>query len=791
MRDRNCTRCELHLGARNVCIDGEGEENPALLIVGQNPGALENREDRPFIGPSGQIIRKILARVDVGWRLTNAVRCFTAANRQPTLLEATACRPYLIEEILETRPLVVLTLGDTALKTLSGTSGVGKNRGKPIAWRATLRDQLKGLSQEPILLTGWHPAFVLREPARLADLEADVAGAVRLIREIRGEEQGQRVEWTEHKWLAMHSPIWSFDIETNAKSYRDPDFKIHMLAVDDGTGPVLVESRPEQIAALRNAMALHESEYHGFNVGHNAIQFDCPGLSAIDDSPAVIFAEDTLLLAYLADESADHHDLQSTAVRYLNIPPWKDKVTWDWATYDPDKYFQDAAQYNARDTHYTRDLFLYFGANLSTKQINLYRHLLKPAARLLQTVHANGVPISEENLQRVTEEVERATELARDAIRIKAEEYGFDDFNPNSHPQMRKLLFDKLELKPQKFTDGGEPSTDEETLNALRLVCEDPLLGSIADYRKNNKLGSTYLRPYRLYLDGGRVHPSYSLTDTVSGRTSCYKPNFQNLPRDSRLRSIVRAGEGKVLVVADLSQIELRTMAFLSRDENMLRVYRENLYGGDMHAFMAEKIAKLRGRTEWTSEDRSLAKPVNFGTLYGAEAPTLQAYLLTKYGIRVSMSEAFSLREAFYGVFPGLPEYYMRVYAELKATLKVTSPLGRERRLENINAADQGLRAAAFREGINTPNQGLASDIMLIGAFLWDAAPKKSDAILCALIHDAGIWEVSEAQAQECVVEVRIALEQAPPRYLQDRFDIDFDVPIKADIAIMKEWEKT
>lgn len=787
MRNENCTLCDLHKNAINVCIDGVGPLPAPILIVGQAPGYQEDQLGRPFIGPSGALLRELIEPFPFSVRITNAARCYPPRDAKPTLTQIAACRPYLIEEIIACKPEVIIALGDTALQALCGTSGVGKNRGKPLDLRVGIQkaltpfEALRELVPLPKVLATWHPAFVLRDLNHEEELEEDMASAVRYVRHLRGEEVGQTVDWRE--WLHFTgavgtlSDVFSYDIETNGARLGSPEFRITMLGVSNGTGQWVT----------REPSIIHDAtlSLQAFKiVGHNAIGFDAIALGLPE-------TEDTMLMSYAYNERPKSHSLQSSVIRNLQIPPWKDQVEWKWAEFDPmtSPLWELAAQYNARDVKYTYDLYTFFRERMDSRQTKLYEHLLKPAQKMLTQMELRGIPISTANMQRALAECMEKIETTSEEIKIVAELEGFENFNPRSTKQLAKLLFEKIKYPVHHLTEGGEPSTDAETLQALALQYDNPLLGACLEFREYDKLRSTYLIDKKGEIVDGRAHPSYALTETETGRTTGYGfLNPQRQPRKTLIRRCVAAPPGKLLMVADLSQIELRTMAFLSREPNMLRVYREGLFGGDMHSFTAQKIAEQRGESTFTKEDRSEAKPVNFACLYGAEWYTVQKHALEAYGIRISPSQAQFLRdEVFFGSFPGLPDYYRSVLKEVKSTGVVFSPLGRRRRVPNIVASDAALREEAARQAINMPNQSFASDIALIGAFLVES--NVPDVSLCAFVHDAIIGEVDFFGNLAAIKEhVRYTFEESVVDYIKGFWDVEFDVPIKVDVTFTKEW---
>jgi DNA polymerase-1 len=243
------------------------------------------------------------------------------------------------------------------------------------------------------------------------------------------------------------------------------------------------------------------------------------------------------------------------------------------------------------------------------------------------------------------------------------------------------------------------------------------------------------------------------------------------------------------LISADLSQIEMRTMAFLSREPNMLAVYKDGLYDGDMHNYMAGQLAKRRGLDTWTPEDRQLAKPLNFALLYGAEWFTVQSYLLQEYGIIMSQKDIKHIRDdIFFGsAFPGLPEYFNKVIRQAQLDGGVEGTFGLRRQLPNINVRDISLRTAAAREAINTDNQGLASYLALIGCFLLD---KEAGSVVeqVAFIHDATLALVREVDVDIASRLIKRIFEKQIREYVASVFGIDFDVPIKIDIKVGASW---
>jgi uracil-DNA glycosylase family 4 len=733
-------------------------------------------------------------------RITNAVKCFSPENRKPSLGEQEACRPYIVQEILDTKPLVILVLGNEALTSLAGQGGISKKRGTPVDLRASIKAGLlsRDMHNIPKILPTWHPAFVLRDRLHYHELEEDVAACIRYIRQLRGDDMGRAIAWQEWSYpseideLVESSPYVSYDIETNALPIWHPDFKIHMLGVSDGKKSYVVRRDSHinfVILKLREAVAAGRTQL----VGYNSISFDdvAAGLQSLD-CMYLDFICDEGISSYQGRAQKGRHKLQSSVIRNLQIAPWKDDVTWDWAQFDPfGPNWENAALYNGRDAVYTHRNFTTLEKKLTEKQQLLIKHIMQPAGRYLSKLEKRGVPISLKNLQEVKLEVEVAKEKALDILARKAFEYELWTFNPNSTPQISELLFKHMGMKPQGYTASGGASTDEETIRSLILAYGDDAsaaktLSALLDYRKQNKLLSTYIEKCVPASDG-RIHTSYSLTNTVTGRTASFGWSPQRTPRDKRLRRIITAPPGLKLVSYDLSQIEMRGMAFLSREPNMLAIYKEGKFGGDMHNFMAQKIAEQRGVSEWTAKDRQIAKPFDFACLYGAEWYTVQNYLLAVYGIRLTRKQTIYLRDdVFFGTaFPTLPAYYDKVIAQCRKDGFVEGTFGLRRQLPNINARES-LQEAAAREAINTDNQGLSSYLGLIGCFLLEQQATWIEQF--AFVHDAGLALVPEEAVEESKAVIQEVFETQVHSYVLTHFGIDFDVPIKIDIKVGQSW---
>src|SRR5271166_6669410 len=580
-RNADCKLCPLHQNSKHVCVWGVGPEPCEVMIVGMNPGYNEDKVGIPFVGRAGKELDSLLSGSSLERSkiyVTNSVKCRTQDNAEPAPAEVNACRIYLKEEIENVRPKIIVALGNTALRALTARSGVTNLRGTVLALRHEFNSDCS-------VVATFHPSAVVRFEKYRRSVIEDFRRVESLL---SGKTTDVPVRWgyySHDDGPSFDVHVWSFDTETTGLDPNAEDFRFRMLGIDDGRKVSIFPTAdiPAGVRLLRRALS------NGIRVvGHNSQFFDRHVLQRVygEDLQEV---DDTLLMHYCLQEDG-RHNLELLATSYLRVAPWKG----DAFSEDVEKL----AAYCARDCRYTLRLFSLFTSQGGDNRV--YSSLLKPAARTLRTLQDRGVYISQENLVEAEEEINAKSSALLKEIKRVAQQENYKDFNPNAPKQVAALLYGKLGLPVPKYTPKGQPSTDEESLKTLRGKHE--IADLMLDHRKARKLLDAFVRPYAALRDShGRVHPEYSLTYTVTGRTSSRGPNIQQLPRDPRIRRIVSAPAGKVLVIADLSQIELRLAAWLAPEQAMLTALRN---GDDLHRLMAAEIFG-KPPSEVTSEERT------------------------------------------------------------------------------------------------------------------------------------------------------------------------------------------
>lgn len=485
---------------------------------------------------------------------------------------------------------------------------------------------------------------------------------------------------------------------------------------------------------------------------------------------------DTLLQSYVL-ESHRAHDMDSLAARHLGVKTLTyaevagkgakqigfEEVALDTAT-----------TYAAEDADITLQLHqnLYPKISQNAGLEFIYRMIEVPASQVLFHVERNGVLIDADLLARQSRALgEKMLALEQEAYQLAGQ-----PFNLNSPKQIQEILFGQQGLPVKKKTPGGAPSTDEDVLQQLAL--DYPLPKILLDYRGLAKLKSTYTDklPRMVNPATGRVHTSYNQAVAVTGRLASSDPNLQNIPVRSeegrRIREAFIAPAGSRIVSADYSQIELRIMAHLSADTNLLNAFAA---GEDIHRATAAEIFACTP-LEVTPEQRRYAKVINFGLIYGMSAFGLASQL------NIERSAAQAYMERYFERYPGVARYMERTRDMAKRQGYVETVFGRRLWLPEINAGNGPRRQAAERAAINAPMQGTAADLIklaMIAVQRW-LETEKMQSLLIMQVHDELVLEVP--QAELAVVKREL------PRLMAGVATLA--VPLVAEVGEGANWEQ-
>ena len=468
--------------------------------------------------------------------------------------------------------------------------------------------------------------------------------------------------------------------------------------------------------------------------------------------------DETSYYEYEKGEPVYYYDIKSLIKKGINIPEKAFDILLADYLMDPDaggiRQLKDESdgEFFGKLYKKSKDLFDKLKENSLDK---LYYEMEEPVARIIAEMEQTGIMINPENIKSVADKLKTFIDLEYNKIKDMA---GFD-LNPNSPKQLSSYLYDKLGLKGAKKNKSGY-STDEDTLKDLRISYPeyDSFISSILKYREINKLYSTYTLNLLEYAKDGRIHTEFKQTGTATGRLSSSNPNMQNIPQKGEYAEILRssfvAKKGCKLVSLDYSQIELRILAHLSEDENLIKAFNENK---DIHTMTALNIFHLSSADEVTHDIRRIAKAVNFGILYG----------LSSFGLardtKVTRKEAQSFIDGYFALYPKVKIFIDEIIKQTREKGYCSTILGRKRNIHDINSRNANIRTRAERMAVNAPIQGSAADIIKLAMIECDKYIKENgiDAKCILQIHDELIFEVNENIVSEFTDIMKNIMERA------------------------------
>ena len=486
---------------------------------------------------------------------------------------------------------------------------------------------------------------------------------------------------------------------------------------------------------------------------------------------------DSMLESYVLNSSGNRHDMDSLAKKYLGY----DTVHYEDVTGKGSKQIpfaqvdvHNAANYAAEDADVALRLHRALWPKLEAepKLRTVFEEIEMPLVPVLARMEQTGVLIDIEKLKAQSLELgKRMLELQQNAFGIAGRHFSLD-----SPRQLQQLLYEELKLPVTQKTPTGQPSTNEEALEALADQHELPRL--ILDYRTLAKLRSTYTDKLSEHVNPrtGRVHTSYHQAVAATGRLSSNDPNLQNIPirteEGRRIRQAFVAPPGHVILAADYSQIELRIMAHLSGDAGLLAAFHGNQ---DIHRATAAEVFGLPPG-EVDANQRRAAKAINFGLMYGMSAFGLARQL------GIDRGEAQSYMKRYFERYPGVQAFMNATREQAHRDGYVETLFGRRLYLYEINSRNQGLRAGAERAAINAPMQGTAADIIKRAMIAVDAWLQSLDgaARMIMQVHDELVFEVRADRVAEIEKGVRKRMAAAA----------ELAVPLVVDVGTGANWDE-
>ena len=434
---------------------------------------------------------------------------------------------------------------------------------------------------------------------------------------------------------------------------------------------------------------------------------------------------------------------------------------------------EDQTEYAVEDADITFQLKSYFEKEMKkTKTLELFNNVEIPLVEVLTDMECEGVNLDTKFLKELSKVLLKDIKSLENLIHNEA---GVD-FNLASPKQLGSVLFDELKLveKPKK-TKTGQYSTSEDVLSSLAK--EHKIISNILDWRSLQKLQNTYVDalPNEINLKSGRIHTIYNQAVAATGRLSSNNPNLQNIPvrteRGQQVRkAFIARDENHLLLAADYSQIELRIIAALSKDEGMLGAFKNH---EDIHAATAAKVFNVN-LDNVSREQRSNAKTINFGIIYGVSAFGLSQQT------NLSRTESKELIEAYYSTYPMLRSYIYEQIDFARDNGYVSTILGRRRYLKDINSQNAILRGSAERNAVNAPIQGSAADIIKLAMIAIQKRLKSENknSKMILQVHDELVFDVPKYEIDEIKILIKEEMENA----------FKLEVPLVVDIGIGSNW---
>lgn len=726
---------------------------------------------------------------------TNAVKCRTPKGHKIKVSEIKKCRIHLLDEIKRIKPKYVLLLGAQACQAALDMK-MGELQGTPFE-----KDGITYYST-------YSPKMIFFDAAKGPQIERELKTFLDLT---KGKKDGVKKPKLNTKLLTTLDEV--------KKACKDYESKYGLKSISydiEATGLVRYNDKLTLFGFGNNKVQYQVPLY----VNHSPLKFKPIAQSKImqwvinwlkkfkwqiaangkfDDlfleyhygvKPQLTF--DVNLASHLLDENTPN-GLKDSAVRELGAANWDIGTDQKKGKVETLEEYKKFCKYNGYDIYWTHKLYLYYKKKLKENPHlwTIFMHLTMPVSRVYEKIERRGLWINPEKYNKSKNELTAKREqiekelhkLIPKELRLK-----YKHINWNSDTQVRSLLFEDMKLTPLDKTPTGLPQVNESVLVRLNT----PLTDKIVEHRGVSTQIQTFVDGWgALIREDGKVHPSFKVDGTVTGRTSCKGPNLQQLPRDKDIRCWVDAPPGWTFLAADYSQLELRGTAIVSGDRRMTELFKEGI---DIHTNTGQTVT---GKQELTSEERKKAKAVNFGFVYGMGWRKFKIYARDNYGVHLTDKEAKEFRTKFFNEYIDLVPWHEKQKKIVHYLGEVKNPIGRVRHLPDINSEEESKVAEAERQSINSPVQGFGADIAALALIELDKTIPESIYMPVGTVHDSieGICRTEYVQAvSEKLLEI-----MAHPKALSKVFKFKTDVPIIADLEIgpfglgveLDEWLRT
>lgn len=786
----NCANCTLYQEKTYHPHNYWGNLNkPDVLFIGEAPGATEQQTGLAFQGRSGQLLKKTLEEIGItNYAIANVVACRPEGlnaygkpvDRKPTSTEIKNCSDNFDAIVNHIKPRFIAALGATACSRLKVKGGITSVRGV--------------MSETPYgkVLPVFHPAYILRSPNFKVEFKQDL----KLLKDFIDDKVD--IKKPQGDYIIIEDPsemealekdmasrkAFAFDIETDGlKFYENTIMGIGFcnrvgqayyvpLYKSVSKDPYWGEHQDMVVESLKRIMTNPVKK-----MAHNG-KFDIKFIDYQWGIQTKNFAVDTMLLHYVLDENRPH-GLKTLAGFYFPEMKDYDKYLREALTikdFDDESFgnvpVEILGPYCAMDCETTYRLAKKLIPELKGKLKKLFYNFYMPLSKVYQASETIGVKIDVPYIEKIYDENEiKLVDIETEIYRLAGKE-----FNIASTKQLTEVLFDDFGYPVTLETSSKSPSTSELALKLLikKLGNKAPIVPLILEFRGLKKMNTTYLKPMLEKVDGNdRIHPSFLLHGTVTGRVSSKGPNIQNIPRDPRIKGMFIPEQGYKFVEIDYSQAELRVMAFYSKDKLMTEQYVKKQ---DIHLATASFIF-MKKPEDVTKDERKTAKLVNFGYLYGATPQKAHSSINERVAAEkevITLVEAKTFREKFFANYFGINRFIANTRRNILKTGEITSCFGRVRRLPQVQSPLDEKKAEAQRQGLNALIQGTASDLTQLALIRIHKFLLSYKSRFLFTVHDAIVFEIHETE-MHLIDEIKEIMEQKVA---------GFDFPLEADVDI-------
>lgn len=802
MRNHNCQLCPRHQYAKTVCVWGSSiiSSTKDIMVIIDNVSSNTDTTGIPTSGTAGNLIIKILTEAGILDRcyVTPAVKCY--APHKAKITEIRPCRQYLMEEINQIKPKLIIALG-----SISATALFGK--AIPIK---QLRQRIFPVGDTKVGFTFSHNV-VFTDPVKYQTVKQDV----KWILNNYEQQQSQEIELVEVRTDSdivplLDSLVLGFDIEsTGLKLFANELLTFSFSPINTVTAYGFNIGHPKDPVYQGTKVLEIFSNPNVVLIGHS-IKFDIKFIEKHYRIKVKCQLIDVAILHTLLDENSSDNSLKNLAALYTKFGHYEDDIDKKNLINEP---YDKVIKYNGIDSVVPHQLLTHFLPQLQEQGLDTIAHFLMEMLPIFVEMELDGIHL---NLVKLKELFDKIVNNLNELIR----KYPAYDFQKPAH--IAKLLYHDHQISQVTQTKTGKASTRKDVLQSLKYqdldAVQSEALKDVLFDRSQRKVLTiiTGKKGFIPNLVNSRLHTTFNLsksfdeeTDelkgTVTGRLSSSNPNLQNIPnKDDKAGQAIRecfevTPGWKYLVFPDYSQIELRIAAFLSREPVFLQAFNEGL---DLHTTVmcdllhedyeqVNKILKDKYPTDkyQTFKDyRLVIKRVNFGIFYGMWIDKF-LQVIRQMDLNMTEHEGKEIINNWYKRHTKLLDWIHTTENVIIKQGEISTIFGRKRRLKGADRRSHNGKRL-LRQGINFVVQSAASDTTMCAMYLlYNEFKQRNNCRLNLTIHDQIIYETQDENIEELVQETKNIMEVQVPVFMKDRFGINLDVPLEVDCEYGQHWK--